>query len=304
MDLKGINTTYEYHRYHPIDLLTEYTICESLSSAVSPYMVALENPRPYGEIIGEQLESRGMLVPGCRVCEIGGGYGSLMAGLLNARSSAIGHVSMMDLSGHLLAKQRKILAPWSAMVDFIHADATALLPALRNLDVIIINEVIGDFDTWTDLDPVRLPNEVSGLVERYGLDIPSHDRFNFNMGAILLTEKICREGMSAFISEHSSDPIISDELAFLRKGLELDGYPRRIRLKGHSEFTIRFSHLEKIARHWGREVSRGALIDIVGIKKPEKMRIIFTLGSCASDEHEILYEFLDHIREYQWVIIR
>jgi hypothetical protein len=304
VDLKGVNTTYEYHRYHPIDLFTEYTICESLSSAASPYMIAMENPRPYGEIIGEQLEARVVLVPGCRICEIGGGYGSLMAGLLDAYSATIGRVSMVDLSGHLLAKQRKILEPWSAMVDFIQADATALLPALRNIDVLIMNEVIGDFDTWTDLDPANLPDEVSCLIEQYRLEIPPHDRFNFNMGAILLIEKICREGIPVFISEHSSDPIISDDLAFLRKGLELDGYPRRIQLKGHHEFTIRFSHLEKIARYWGRDAIRGSLIDIVGIKKPEKMRIIFTLGSCASAEHEILYEFLDHIREYQWLILR
>jgi hypothetical protein len=60
----SVNKTQDYYRHQPIDLMTEYTICESLSSLNSPYMVALKNPRSYGSIIGERLREEGILKGG------------------------------------------------------------------------------------------------------------------------------------------------------------------------------------------------------------------------------------------------
>lgn len=298
-----ISRTRDYHKYHHVDLMTELTICETLGSVKSPHMVALNEPKAYGAIVGDLLVEHGLLKPGCTICEIGGGYGTLMAGLLGSHASLINRAVMMDLSMHLLKKQRAILEPWAVKTDFIQADAHDFLPIMHNIDLIIINEVIGDFETWKDLDPHNLPKEAGRMVNRYALDIPGTERFNFNMGAISLVEKICRSGIPAFIAEHSSDPIIPAEMTFLEKGLEIDSYPREIQLRDHCEFTIRFSHLLRVAEWWGRTITRGSLIDLVGLKKSPKMKFIFSMRSCASDEHEIIYELLDNIREYQWLLI-
>lgn len=299
----SINETRQYHRNYPIDLMTEFTICESLTSVNSPYMVALENPKPYGAMVGDMLKAKNMLKTGNRVCEIGGGYGSLMRGFLEAYSSMVDHVYMVDLSMFLLKKQRKILERWDRLTAFIHADATELIQVISGVDLIILNEVIGDFDTYKDVERANLPDQVSRLVNQYGLDIPDEGIFNFNVGAISIVEEICKKGIPVFISEHSSDPIIPRDMEFLEKGLKTDSFPREIKLKEHSEFTIRFSHLIKVAKYWEKNVSTGSLIDLVGLKKSPKMKFIFISRACATDEHEIIFELLDHIREYRWLII-
>ncbi len=298
------NRTYGYHKNYPIDLMTEFTICESLASSASPYMVAVENPKPYGALIGEMLTACGMLYQGCCVCEVGGGYGSLMKGLLEGYSSLIRRIVMVDLSKTLLRRQRKALETWKQRIDFIQADVIELMPVLSKIDAVIVNEMIGDLDTWKDLTPTDLPDDVAELVTRYSLEIPLQGQFNFNVGAIRLVEAICQAGIPAFISEHSSDPIIPENMDYLRRDLCMQGFPREIPLKGHSEFTIRFSHLERVARFWGKDCFGGSLADLVGIRKSPKMRFIFTARACATDEQAILLEFLDHIREYRWLVIR
>ena len=295
----NINDTRHYYRYTSVDLMTEFTICESLSVPDSPYMAALEDPRPYGAIVGEKLGIK----EGCRICEIGGGYGSLMRGLLEKYSDMISHVYMIDLSRFLLKRQRKALKKYSAAITFINGDIRELLPVLSNIDFLIINEMIGDLDTLKELDCDNLPSEASELIEKYNLEIPAKGTFNFNVGAIRIVEEISRRGIPAFISEHSCDPVIPGDMDFLGRGLEKDSFPREIRLAGHSEFTIRFSHLIKVAEAGGRNVAGGSLIDLVGVRRSPKMRFIFTAHAQATDEQAVLYEFLDHVREYRWLLI-
>lgn len=299
-----LNRTYGYYKHNPIDLMTELTVCESLASSASPYMIAVEDPKPYGSLVGEMLAACGILYQGCRVCEIGGGYGSLMRGLLEGYSSLINHVVMVDLSKTLLRRQRTALEQWNRKIDFVQADIMQLIPVLSEIDVLIINEMIGDLDTWKDLNSLDLPDDVAKLVTRYSLEVPSQENFHFNMGAVRLVEAVCEAGIPAFISEHSSDPIIPDDMDYLARDLCMQGFPREIPLMGHSEFTIRFSHLERVARFWGKDCFGGALADLVGIKKSPRMRFIFNARACATDQQEIIFEFLDHIREYRWLVIR
>ena len=301
--MSSINETREYHRHYPIGLMTEFTISESLSSVKSPYMIALKEPKSYGAMVGDMLKAKNMLKEGSRICEVGGGYGSLMRGFLEVYSFTAGHVYMVDLSMSLLKKQRRTLETWDDLTTFIHADATELIPGISGVDVIILNEVIGDFDTYKDVERANLPDQVSKLVTQYALDIPDEGSFNFNTGAILMVETICKKGIPAFISEHSSDPIIPRDMEYLGKDLETDSFPREIKLKGHSEFTIRFSHLIKVAEYWGRNISTGSLLDLAGLKKSPRMRFIFNMRASSTDEQEIIFELLDHIREYRWLII-
>lgn len=298
-----MNTTRGFHARAPIDLMQEYTICESFSALDSPYMVCLKDPRPYGALLGEFLIRKGSLKRGARIMEVGGGYGSLMHGLLGAHAEYVRRVYMVDLSRSLLRRQRQMLSPWADRVTSILADVHELIPTLSGVDLLILNEVIGDLDTWMDLDPGDLPPDVARLVEGYNLTIPSRLHFHFNIGAVMLVEAICRNRIPVFLVEHSSDPIIPDDMDFLAQGLSRDGYPRAIRLVGHSEFTIRFSHLLAVAHALGRRTTSGSLLELVGVKRSPGMRFVFNNRACASEAQEIIFELLDHIREYRWLLI-
>ena len=301
--MPSLHDTRHYHLHHPVDLMTEFTICESLGHSGSPYLRALAMEKTYGAVLGDRLREKGILPRGCRLCEIGGGYGSLMRGLLEAHGHLVERAVMVDLSRVLLGRQRRALNPWKNRVDFVLGDALEVLPAISGVDLFLINEMIGDLPVWTDLDPRCLPQEAAEIIDRYQLAIPEAGPFHFNIGAIRLVEAICRKGVPAFLSEHSSDPIIAREMPFLEKGLEIAGWPREIRLTAHSEYTIRFSHLEQVARALGRKAETGSLLDLIGYSNVEKARFIFNARACSTDEQALIFEFLDHVREYRWIII-
>ena len=302
--MPSLHDTRNYHLHHPVDLLTEFTICESLGNPGSPTLRALEMTRTYGAILGDRLVERGLLRKGCRLCEIGGGYGSLMRGLLEAHGDLIERVAMVDLSRALLARQQRALDPWKDGLSFVLGDALEVLPAISGVDLFLVNEMIGDLPTWTNLHPHDLPPEAAALIDRYRLAIPEEGPFHFNIGAIRLVESICRKDIPAFISEHASDPIIPREMPFLVRGLATGGWPREIRLTAHSEYTIRFSHLEQVARALGREVQTGSLLELIGYSNVEKARFIFNARACSTDEQALVLEFLDHVREYRWLTIQ
>jgi hypothetical protein len=302
--MSSLHDTRHYHLHHPVDLMTEFTVCESLGSGGSPYLRALGIEKTYGAILGDRLRGRGLLGERCRLCEIGGGYGSLMRGLLEAHGDLVERVVMLDLSRVLLGRQQRALDPWKDRVGCVLGDALEVLPAISGVDLFLINEMIGDLPVWTDLDPKRLPPDAAALIDRYRLGIPEDGLFHFNIGAIRLVEAICRKGLPAFLSEHSCDPIIPREMPFLVKGLATGGWPREIRLTAHSEYTIRFSHLEQVARAWGRTVETGSLLELIGYANVEKARFIFNARACSTDEQALVFEFLDHVREYRWLIIQ
>jgi hypothetical protein len=302
--MSSLHDTRHYHLHHPVDLMTEFTICESLGNPGSPYLRALGIVKTYGAILGDRLREKGVLRQGCRLCEIGGGYGSLMRGLLEAHGDLVERVVMLDLSRVLLGRQQRALDPWKDRVSCVLGDALEVLPAICGADLFLINEMIGDLPVWTELDPKRLPPEAAALIDRYRLGIPQGGLFHFNIGAIRLVEAICRKGLPAFLSEHCCDPIIPRDMPFLVKGLATSGWPREIRLTAHSEYTIRFSHLEQVARAWGRKVETGSLLEFIGYANVEKARFIFNARACSTDEQALVFEFLDHVREYRWLVIQ
>ena len=302
--MPSLHDTRNYHLHHPVDLMTEFTVCESLGHSGSPYLRALAMERTYGAVLGDRLRETGILRQGCRLCEIGGGYGSLMRGLLESHGDLVERVVMVDLSRVLLGRQQRALNPWKDRVSFVLGDALEVLPAICGVDLFLINEMIGDLPVWMELDPKRLPPEAAALIDRYRLAIPEDGSFHFNVGAIRLVEAICRSGIPAFLSEHCCDPIIPREMPFLVKDLATGGWPREIRLTAHSEYTIRFSHLEQVARALGRKVEKGSLLELIGYSNVEKARFIFNARACSTDEQALILEFLDHVREYRWLIIR
>lgn len=297
-----LSTTADYHRFTPVDLMSEFTICESFSGPGSPYGIILEKPSSYGAMVGDFLVRMGLLKDRATVCEVGGGYGSLMHGLLGSHENRIERVYMVDLSLSLLKRQRDRLSPWKSRITSIRGDIHELLGAVAGVNLFIVNEVMGDLDTLTGIDPSHMPPEAEELIRAYDLDIPAVP-FNLNIGAIRLVEALCRTGIPALLTEHSSDPVIPDDMAYLARDLDLDAYPREIKLFRHSEYTIRFSHLVKVARAHGRTARTGALLDLIPVRKGKNLETIFRLRACDTEDHEIIYELLDHIREYRWLVI-
>lgn len=59
--MEGINSTADFYRNGPVDLMQEYTICESLSRRESSYMTVLETPRTYAESVIELLDGFGQI---------------------------------------------------------------------------------------------------------------------------------------------------------------------------------------------------------------------------------------------------
>jgi hypothetical protein len=283
--------------------MKEFTICESFSRIDSPYAIALERPRSYGAMIGDFLIGEGLLKEKTTLCEVGGGYGTLMHGLLSDYAHLIDRVYMLDLSKKLLKRQLSHLAPWSSMVTSIQADAHEMIDTISGIDLFIINEVIGDLDTMTGIDPAAIPDEAAEVIESFSLDVPLNEPFCLNIGAIRLIDAICRGNIPVFLTEHSSDPLIPDEMSYLEKNLRLDGYPREIKLHEHSEFTIRFSHLMRVANTHGKIVRTGPLLDLLPVRRTGDMRMIFLSRACSTDRQEIIFELLDHIREYRWLTI-
>lgn len=297
-----LSTTTDYHRFAPIDLMNEFTICESFSDPASPYCVILENPSSYGAMVGDFLVRMGLLKDRTTICEVGGGYGSLMHGLLAGHGDRVEHVYMIDLSLGLLKRQRDRLSPWKSRITSIRGDIHELLGAVAGVDLFIVNEVMGDLDTLTGIDPSLMPPEAEELVRAYGLDIPE-ETFSLNTGALRLVEALCSAGVPALLTEHSCDPVIPDNMAYLARDLDLDAYPREIKLLWHSEYTIRFSHLVRVARAHGRTARTGTLLDLIPVRKGRSLETIFRLRACDTQAHEIIHELLDHIREYRWLAI-
>lgn len=298
----NINSTYDYHRFGKPDLMTELTICESFSSQGSPYSKAFGIEKPYGALLGDFLKKHGLLKSGCVIMEAGGGYGSLMKGLLENHSHLVKRVIMADLSMYMLNRQRETLQDLDGKADFIQGNIQDMAAGISGIDLIILNEMIGDLDVVRNVEPGKITVDVQKIIEKYDLEVPDVS-FNFNLGAVCLIEDICKSGVAAFVSEHSSDPVIPDDMRYLGQDLEVT-FPREIKLHGHSEYTIRFSHLRKIAEAWGREVKTGPLIDLLGIKGDDAMRFIFTSRACGTEKQEIVYEVLENIREYRWMLIK
>jgi len=78
-----LNRTESFYCADDPSLLWEMTVCQCLASGDSAYAKALTRPASYGRLVGEflQLEAALPEQPG-QIIEVGGGYGSLMAGLL------------------------------------------------------------------------------------------------------------------------------------------------------------------------------------------------------------------------------
>ncbi|MBN2232650.1 MAG: SAM-dependent methyltransferase [Deltaproteobacteria bacterium] len=355
-----LNRTNAFYEAEDPSLLWELTICQSIGMGTGGYASALREPAPYGTIVGRRLRNLGLPAAPVHVVEIGGGWGTLMRGLLRELEPC--RLTMVDISAALLARQCEALGTGAG--TFVQADAREFLAGLTDpADLVIANEIIGDLPTVTDIpraqlaphleraarridagidslatggsggppqqpaalyaggetantnargplsagDPGvspddRLLAEAARLITAYDLDITGlPEQFNLNLGALHLVEALASAPVSrAFISEHGADTEIPWPFAALpRQYSRQDRNPRRIPLKDHDEYTIRFDHLEAAARRQGFTVRREHMMELLDVRFDDEINYLLGGGRPASEDQEMLLEFLDHVAEYQ-----
>ena len=305
-----LSTTNGYHKHKLDSLGWEITLSVMLENPRSPCRSVLRKGDSFGNLLYDFL---GTVIPMDRIrriIEIGGGYGHLMRDFLRRNSKL--EATMIDLSPFLLAQQREALRDFD--VRFVPGDFLEMGDSvLSNIDLAILNEVIGDlpaacqvprnalFDGSDAKD--TLLSEVQRIYNSYGIAPPVANRFNVNLGAIQAMEKLCTAKVPyLYVSEHSCEARIPDELTGLLEQTTT-GDPERIRLHGHDEYTIRFSDLERVASSFGYTSRRGQYIDFIRPVIEGEVAFVLCLGPSKIDRYEIIGQFIEDLVKYEYLIL-
>ncbi|HOD29181.1 MAG TPA: class I SAM-dependent methyltransferase [Syntrophales bacterium] len=312
-------TLHSTDRFHREDIETlgwELTVSNALDPPESPCRRYLKGEGPYGARLLAWLRRWIPLDRVDRVLEVGGGYGYLMRDLLAVHPFP--RVTMLDISPFLLNRQREALRAYPS-VRYVEADFLAFdAQRLGAFDWIILNENLGDFPTVVGWEgDVRedpdggaggegdsLPARVRRLHAAYSLAPPSRTPFNFNLGAVEALEKICRAGVPCvFLAEHSCEAAVPEPY---RRWIDVraGGNPERIALKGHDEYTIRFSNLVAVAAHYGYEVLRGPVADFLQLDFSPELESILRARNVAAGERETVRQFVEDLFQYEYLLLR
>ena len=306
----SINNTTQYHVSDRVNLGWELTVCNALFPPESPCRSVLKRKDSYGSLLFDYLDSRASLSGMRAIIEIGGGYGYLMRDFLE-RNAAF-RATMLDISPRLLARQRETLSGYD--VSYIEGDFHEISEDfLRRFEVAIMNETLGDFPSlvglqqdlfflsMTDLDePLRRARH---YFERYDFPHPEAPSFHFNIGAMQAVEKLCAASVAViFLGEHSCEASVPESFKRVA-AVSAPGYPERIRLAGHDEYTIKFSNLEAVGGAFGYRVIRGPFADFLEIDFTDKLRSILSAPSAAGDYHEIISHFVSDLFQYEYLIL-
>lgn len=303
------HSTAEYH-LHGLDTLGwELTVCNSLSVENSPCLKILKKNGSYGRLLYEFLERSIPTVNVRRVLEVGGGYGLIMRDFFSLRPDI--RARMIDLSPVLLEHQRQVLGIGRA--DFVRADFLEVDPALlQGIDLAVFNENLGDFPMLLNIESSVFdrPDAAAGplrrvleLYTRYDLDRPECDPFHCNLGALEAVEKVCAAGIPyVFLSEHSCEAIVPEaHRSYIR--IRSTGNPERIALRGHDEYTVKFSNLQKIAARLGYDFMRGPLADFIEVDFSDRIRFILGSRLHMNDDHEIIRHFVEDLFKYEYLLL-
>jgi len=302
-----LNTTDDYHVRTLTSLGWELTVVNALHPENSPCRLALR----YNESFGAQLfRFLGDKIPFEHlntVLEIGGGLGYLMKDFLTLAPHL--QATMLDISPLLLQKQIETLTEFP--VNFREMDFQKMaISDLRSFDLAILNENLGDFPTLVfqqdhpeqnDPDTIRSLNRIADYQEEYSLEFTPTE--NINIGALEVVEKLCGAAIPyIYLSEHSCEASLNNP-HYPHHNFAARGVPEKISLQGHTEFTIKFSHLETIARGFRYKVFRGQYIDILPIALTDKVQAAMRSATPLSDGQEIIQQFVYDLYKYEYLVL-
>jgi hypothetical protein len=303
-----LNQTEHYHINDMNDLMWEVTVCNSIEPETSPVRQILAKNLTYGEQLAAYLFH---LIPNesCNnVMEVGGGYGYLMRDLLLYSPSI--KATMVDISPAMMTRQCQTLAAFD--INWLQSDFFDIDPGLiQDQDLVVMNEIVGDFPTACQMTHDMLTcgdhdnaflDKIREYITKGIIELPQDKEFNLNIGAMMALDRVCSCNVPyIFLSEHSCEATVNDHMASDIK-LEPSGNPEEIRLIGHSEYTIRFSHLESIARSFGYTVVRGNYTDFIKINFSNRIHRIFKSNS-QKDAYEIIRHFIEDLYIYEYLLL-
>ena len=126
---------------------------------------------------------------------------------------------------------------------------------------------------------------------------------NINIGAMVLLENICQAGVKyIYLSEHSCESRVPERLKPYIN-IESAGIPEKIPLKGHDEYTIKFSYLQKIAEMFHYKVRRGPIADFLPLDLNDKVLTALRLVTPFTSEQEIIRQFVYDLYKYEYMIL-
>lgn len=312
-DIKfSLNTTEAYHTDQLNTLGWELTMCNALYPKGTPLRRILARDHSYGHLLHEYL---GRFIPIKnikKILEIGGGYGYLMKDFLDYNDAAAFETSMLDISPVLLEKQKEILKGFPVVFrneNFLETNGAYL----SEFDLVILNENLGDFPTLVNVsrELLQMHGEADDpslqkmfyFFRKYDLDRTLPEIFHFNLGALQVLEKLCVSGVPyIFLGEHSCEAALP-AIPRLHACALSTGMPERISLKGHDEYTIKFSYLQKVAETFGYEYLRGPFADFVPLAITEELRFTLASHGCGRDDGEMICQFVEDLFKYEYLIL-
>ncbi len=81
------------------------------------------------------------------------------------------------------------------------------------------------------------------------------------------------------------------------------GNPEKITLKGHNEYTIKFSNLQKIAETCNYKVLRGQFADFLPLDLNQKVLTAMRLEIPFTTEQEIIQQFVYDLYKYEYMVM-
>lgn len=304
-----INSTADYHQNELTTLGWELTVCNSLQPAGSPCRNMLSSPLSFGEHLYKFLKEIIPFENIRSVLEIGGGLGYLKRDFLTLNPSL--RAKMIDISPYLLDRQKETLASFD--VDFELADILDVGPeAISCFDLVMMNENLGDLPTLVAGGELHNTSGemMAGTMQRlndfnkqYHLPLGLNKNEHINIGALEIVEKLCLAGIPyIYLSEHSCEAAVPDEMkAYI--SFPSPGNPEKISLKGHNEFTVKFSYLQKIAERLNYKTRRGSFADFLPLNLNDKIKTALKLKTPFNDEQEIIQQFVYDIYKYEYLIL-
>lgn len=301
-----LNTTKDYHISDLNSLGWELTVCNALCPASSPCRNALQSDQSFGYLLYNFLEKILPLHSVRNILEIGGGNGNLMHDFLSLNPQL--QATMIDISPYLLSRQKKQLKDFT--VNFRETDILQVDPgALTPFDFVIMNENLGDLPTLVadpdvntfSIEELSYLQRAEYFIKKY--DLPCKPNKNINIGAMEVLEKLCSASIKyMYLSEHSCEAIVPDHLKSCLH-FTTTGNPEKISLKGHNEYTIKFSCLQRIAEKFNYRVIRGPLADFLKLDFNDKVRTALQLTVPHTDEQEILQQFVYDLYKYEYLVL-
>jgi hypothetical protein len=301
-----INTTENYHVNNLNSLGWELTVCNALYPKSSPCRNVLQFHDSFGVHLYRFLDQLIPIHKVHNVLEVGGGLGHLMHDFLTINPAL--SVTMLDISPYLLGKQKENLSEFH--VCFCQKDIFKITDELAHFDLAILNENLGDLPTLIansdknasiENESYHWQERLKYLREKY--DLSFTEKENINIGAMEVVDKLCQAQIKyIYLSEHSCEAMTPEHL---KPYLDLtpSNNPEKITLKGHDEYTIKFSCLQKIAQLCNYEVVRGQFADFLHPDFNDKVKTALRLETPFTSEQEIIRHFIYDLYKYEYMVL-